>query len=658
MLPAVQKRKSQVNLDTALGAALLEGGQKVGDVVPGVTVQTGAQALLIEIVGNQTDAATQNEQAIENAHAHVVLDLLGGESTAVAEQVNEADSNATIDVQDQVVLLGGGYGLDSNGVVEQLGAGEVLLNELLDELDTQVGVVAGLDLVADTGDQLVLLAHDVHEVTGAQALVEGLGELLGGTVQRTTETRTNGQQTRDQGGDEVLARTSSDDGVHGTGDGGTVVSSEHENHLEELASVAREAAAEPQQRHYTANANVLLEDIGNGHTGIQQLLATVVGDGGDEGSGLTDETELLGPRVVNGNLGDNWLRSGLDRTLSDLLIVDLLEHLGQVLEGLGHVDASLTHGLVLVDGSLHLGVGRGTGVTELNLSLEHAGAGTDGPGDDRLGDGAVLDSLDHTVLLNTADLTEEDQDLALRLGLVTEHVVNEGGTGVTVTTNGNTLVDTVGVLGDNVVQLVGHTTGLGDVADGTLAVQLGGDDVVHHTTSVTDFVSTGLDTTDGGGTDDGDALLLGSDHDLTGTALRDTLSNNGNGADLGAVHQLHRGAVHGAGRGKVDDGVDVGVLGHGLLNILVDGQEGLAGAPVHLADELTAEGIDDTGHRGGGTLANEVKVEHALHSSGLHATAELVNLRSCMVRCSRVLTIRSIVSCCGKGSGWKERGHG
>ena len=34
MLPAVQKRKSQVDLDTALGTALLEGGQKVGDVVP------------------------------------------------------------------------------------------------------------------------------------------------------------------------------------------------------------------------------------------------------------------------------------------------------------------------------------------------------------------------------------------------------------------------------------------------------------------------------------------------------------------------------------------------------------------------------------------------------------------------------------------------
>jgi hypothetical protein len=36
----------------------------------------------------------------------------------------------------------------------------------------------------------------------------------------------------------------------------------------------------------------------------------------------------------------------------------------------------------------------------------------DSPGDDGLGDGAVLDGLNHTVLLNTTDLTEQHKDLA------------------------------------------------------------------------------------------------------------------------------------------------------------------------------------------------------------------------------------------------------
>lgn len=484
-----------------------------------MTVQTSAETLLVEVVGNQTDATAQDEETVEDTHLHVVLNLLAGEGTAVAHEINEADSNAAVDVQDEVVLLRGGDSLDSNGVVEKLGAGEVLLDELLDQLNTEVRVVAGLDTVTDTGDKLVLLSHGVNKVTRAHALVKGLGKLLSSTVQGTTEARTNGQQTGDESGDEVLAGTGGDDGVHGTRDSGTVVGSKHKNHLQELAGVGREAAAEPQKRHDTTDANVLLEDVGDGHTGIEQLLATIVGDGGDEGSGFTDETQLLGPRVVNGDLGDHGLGLGLNGAVGDQVLVDLAQQLRHVLEGVGNVNASFTHGLVLGNGGLQVRVGRGTSMAELDLSLEHAGAGTNGPSNDGLGDSTVLDGLNDTVLLDTTDFTEQQEDLALRLVLEAEQVVDESGTGVTVTTDGHTLIDTVGVLGNDVVQLVGHTTGLGDVANGSLAVELGCNNVVHHTTGVTDLVGTRLDTTDGSGADDGDALLLGGDQDFTGTLV-------------------------------------------------------------------------------------------------------------------------------------------
>jgi hypothetical protein len=115
-------------------------------------VETSPQPLLVEEVGNQTDRATKHEQTVEDTHLQVVLSLLSGESTTVADEVNEADSNASVDVENEVVLLGRCDALDSQGVVEQLCAGEVLLNVLLDELDTEIGVVAGLDPVADTGD--------------------------------------------------------------------------------------------------------------------------------------------------------------------------------------------------------------------------------------------------------------------------------------------------------------------------------------------------------------------------------------------------------------------------------------------------------------------------------------------------------------------------
>lgn len=514
------KNRLHLHLNTALGAwrtRLLEGRKKVGDIIPRMAVEASAQSLLIEVVGNKTNAATKNKETVEHTHAEVVLGLLGGEGTAVSDQVHEADGNAAVDVENEVVLLGGGDGLDGERIVEKLVVGELGLDVLLDELHTQIGVVAGLDTVTNTGNELVRLAHAVDELTGAEALVKGLGELLGGTVKGTAETRTDGEETRDESADQVLTGTGGDDGVHGTRHGGAVVSGKHEDHLQELGGVWWEAAAEPQQRHDTTDTDIFPEHVRDGHTSVEEFLATVIGNGGNEGSGLADETKLLGPRVIDGDLGHNGLGLGLDGALLDELLVHLPEESGHVLEGLGDVETGLPHALVLHLGSFELRIGKGTSVAELNLSLEHAGTGTDSPRDNGLGNDALLDGINDLVLLDTTDLTEEDEDLAPRIGLVTQEVVNEGGAGVPITTNGHTLVDTIRVVGNNVVELVGHATGLGNVADGTLAVELGSNNVVHHTTSVTNLEAAGLDATDGGRADNGDALLLGNVGDLTST---------------------------------------------------------------------------------------------------------------------------------------------
>lgn len=138
------------DLDTSfVASSLLERGQKVSDVIPRMAVQTGAQSLLVKEVGDQTNGATQDEEAVEDAHLEVILSLLGTEGTTVAHEIDKADGNATIDVEDQVVLFGGRHGLDSDGVVEELVAGEVLHGELLDELDTEIRVVARLYSVAN-----------------------------------------------------------------------------------------------------------------------------------------------------------------------------------------------------------------------------------------------------------------------------------------------------------------------------------------------------------------------------------------------------------------------------------------------------------------------------------------------------------------------------
>jgi hypothetical protein len=144
----------QADLNSALvtRSTLAQSREQVGDVVPRMAVKTGAQSLLVEVVSNQTDAAAEDEKTVEDTHVEVVLGLLGGEGAAVAEQVDEAHSNTAIHVEDQVVFLGGGDGFDSDGIVEEFMGGEVLHDELFDELDPEIGIGTRLDTVTDTGN--------------------------------------------------------------------------------------------------------------------------------------------------------------------------------------------------------------------------------------------------------------------------------------------------------------------------------------------------------------------------------------------------------------------------------------------------------------------------------------------------------------------------
>lgn len=135
--------KLHLDLHSALSSpAFAKVGQQVGDIIPRMTVQTSAQSLLVEVVGNETNASSQDKQTVQDTHLEVVLGLFGGEGTTVAHQVNEADGDTAVNVEDQAVLLGGCDGLDGQSIVEQLVAGELGADVLLDKLNTQIGVVS------------------------------------------------------------------------------------------------------------------------------------------------------------------------------------------------------------------------------------------------------------------------------------------------------------------------------------------------------------------------------------------------------------------------------------------------------------------------------------------------------------------------------------
>jgi hypothetical protein len=144
----------EADLDTTFGtwSSLGDVGEEVGDVVPRVTVQASAESLLVKVVSNKTNATSEDEETVQDTHSEVVLGLFSGESTRVAEQVDEANSNTSVNVEDKVILLGGCDGLNSNGVVEELVGGEVLCHVFLNQLDTEIGVVTRLDFVTNTGN--------------------------------------------------------------------------------------------------------------------------------------------------------------------------------------------------------------------------------------------------------------------------------------------------------------------------------------------------------------------------------------------------------------------------------------------------------------------------------------------------------------------------
>ena len=79
---------SLLNLDlnttlSARGSGLLEAGEEVGDIIPRMTVETSAESLLVEVMGNKTNGTTKNEETVEDTHREVVLSLLSAEGTAV-----------------------------------------------------------------------------------------------------------------------------------------------------------------------------------------------------------------------------------------------------------------------------------------------------------------------------------------------------------------------------------------------------------------------------------------------------------------------------------------------------------------------------------------------------------------------------------------------
>ena len=101
---------------------------------------------------NKPNAPSKHKQPVQASNLDILISFFSRERTRISKQVDKADGDASVDVQDKGIFLRCGHFLDGESVIEEGVAGEVLLDVFFDELDTQVRVVHRLNLMANTTD--------------------------------------------------------------------------------------------------------------------------------------------------------------------------------------------------------------------------------------------------------------------------------------------------------------------------------------------------------------------------------------------------------------------------------------------------------------------------------------------------------------------------
>lgn len=67
-----------------------------------MTVQGRLQPLLVKMVSDKSDATTEDEETVEGTNLDVFFCFFSRECAAIPEEVDEADGDATINVEDKL----------------------------------------------------------------------------------------------------------------------------------------------------------------------------------------------------------------------------------------------------------------------------------------------------------------------------------------------------------------------------------------------------------------------------------------------------------------------------------------------------------------------------------------------------------------------------
>jgi len=75
------------------------------DVIGGMAVERRSESLLVEMVTNEADATTKDEETVQRANLDIFICFFPSECSAVTEKVNKADRDATVDVENELDIL-------------------------------------------------------------------------------------------------------------------------------------------------------------------------------------------------------------------------------------------------------------------------------------------------------------------------------------------------------------------------------------------------------------------------------------------------------------------------------------------------------------------------------------------------------------------------
>mmetsp|Transcript_110320 Transcript_110320/g.351639 ORF Transcript_110320/g.351639 Transcript_110320/m.351639 type:complete len:774 (-) Transcript_110320:597-2918(-) len=505
------------------------------------------------------------------------------------------------------------------------------LGVLLDEHDTPVRVVQGLDLVTNAHDHLLLALALLNESLGRQPLIQGCREHLRGVVQGPAESGADRREARDQRRDEVLASPRSHDRVVGARHARTMVCTDDHAELDELRDVPGQPPPEPEQCDGAADAEfVVRRDLGDGDSGIGGLGPAVIGDGTHEVRTLAHEALFSELVKIGWQRRREWLASKRDddSTINQGL-VDLGDEVPILVETPRHMRTRLPERQVFRSCGLIAAAGAGTGVPELHIVVESLGGSAATPSDHRLGDASVRDRIGDEKLLATSDLAKQHHHLDRRVLLEAQQHVDEADARPSVAADGDAFPNAVGVEGHDVVELVRHAARLRGVADRARAIKLREQQILHGPSGIPDAEAPRHNATNCGGPDDAHPPFRGFLVQAPRQGLRNTLCNDGVGADdVAKLKGLQRCVVDRAEGCKVDQDVrSLAVSLHCICQPRVDGNQHIGGAEHELLKGCLACGIDDRGHAGCLPAAKRVEIQHPLHGLRLESIHNRLSAR-------------------------------